>query len=177
MPVVSPPPAIYRSAPMTEPLLQMARGLRPSAVRANEDRLGDDRIGAAPWRTPVAYYETGEASWYGQTDHRTASGEPYNPRAFTAAHRWLPLNTRIKVTDLRNGRSVTVRINDRGPYVRGRILDLSVGAARALHMLRAGVAPVRIEVLGRRKLGHKKPPPVAQRGFNASAMAWVNQTE
>jgi rare lipoprotein A len=95
----------------------------------------------------------------------------------TAAHRWLPLNTRVRVTDLENGRSVTVRINDRGPYVRGRILDLSIGAARALHMLRTGVAPVRIQVVGHQRLDHEKPPPVAQRGFDASSMAWVNQTE
>jgi rare lipoprotein A len=91
----------------------------------------------------------GQASWYGreQQGGPTASGERYNMFAMTAAHRTLPMNTRIRVTNLLNGRSVVVRINDRGPYGRGRILDLSYAAARDLDMLKAGVVPVRIEVL------------------------------
>ncbi len=93
----------------------------------------------------------GMASWYGYdgSGSQTASGERYNPEALTAAHRSLPLGTKIRVTNTRNGRSVVVRINDRGPYIRGRIIDLSAGAARLLGMIGSGVAPVNLEVLGR----------------------------
>jgi rare lipoprotein A len=91
----------------------------------------------------------GKASWYGREQHGgpTASGEKFNMNALTAAHRTLRLNTRVRVINLRNGREVVVRINDRGPYSRGRIIDVSFAAARALGMIEAGVVPVRIEVL------------------------------
>lgn len=91
--------------------------------------------------------DTGKASWYGAKHHgkRTASGERFDQHALTAAHRSLPFGTRVKVTNLNNKRSVTVRINDRGPYSRGRIIDVSRRAATELGMLKAGVAPVRIE--------------------------------
>jgi rare lipoprotein A len=91
----------------------------------------------------------GKASWYGREQHGgpTASGERFNMFALTAAHRSLPMNTRVRVTNLRNGHSVVVRINDRGPYGRGRVLDVSYAAARELDMLHAGVVPVRVEVL------------------------------
>jgi len=93
----------------------------------------------------------GKASWYGSRFHgrRTASGERFNTYAHTAAHRSLPFGTKVRVTNLRNGRSVVVRINDRGPYARGRVIDLSKAAAESIGMLRSGVAPVRIEVIGR----------------------------
>jgi len=93
----------------------------------------------------------GIASWYGYdgSGNRTASGERYNPEGLTAAHRSLPMGTKIRVTNTRNGRSVVVRINDRGPYIRGRIIDLSAGAARLLGMIGSGLAPVSLEVLGR----------------------------
>ncbi len=92
----------------------------------------------------------GWASWYGSgfQGQRTASGEPFNPQALTAAHRTLPFGTQVRVTNLRNGQSVVVRINDRGPHVRGRDIDISAGAARALGLLPMGTAPVRLEVLG-----------------------------
>lgn len=92
----------------------------------------------------------GWASWYGPGFHgnRSASGEPYNQNALTAAHRSLPFGTRVRVTNLNTGVSVIVRINDRGPFVRGRIIDLSAAAARMLGMMGSGVAPVSIEVLG-----------------------------
>ncbi|HLL24263.1 MAG TPA: septal ring lytic transglycosylase RlpA family protein [Kofleriaceae bacterium] len=91
----------------------------------------------------------GKASWYGGRHHGgpTASGERFNKRAMTAAHRSLPFGTRVRVTNLRNGRSVTVRINDRGPFTRGRIIDLSEAAAEKLDMIEAGVVPVRLERL------------------------------
>ncbi len=93
----------------------------------------------------------GMASYYGYdgSGSQTASGERFNPEGMTAAHRSLPLGTKVRVTNTHNGRSVVVRINDRGPYIRGRIIDLSAGAARLLGMISSGVAPVRIEVLGR----------------------------
>ena len=90
----------------------------------------------------------GTASWYGNEYHgrTTASGEVFNQNALTGAHRDWPFGTMVKVTNRRNGQSVTIRINDRGPWVRGRDIDLSREAARRLDMLRAGVVPVRIEV-------------------------------
>lgn len=89
------------------------------------------------------------ASWYGGQHHGgpTASGERFDKNAMTAAHRTLPMNTRVRVTSKRNGRSVVVRINDRGPYGRGRIIDLSEAAAKQLDMIDAGVVPVRVQVL------------------------------
>jgi rare lipoprotein A len=89
----------------------------------------------------------GKAAWYNLVGGRTASGEVLDAVTPTAAHRWLPLATVAKVTNLDNGRSVVLKINDRGPYTRGRILDLSPGAADALDMKRAGVAAVAIEPL------------------------------
>ncbi|HBB30702.1 MAG TPA: septal ring lytic transglycosylase RlpA family protein [Cyanobacteria bacterium UBA8803] len=99
---------------------------------------------------PVRIQISGIASWYGPGFHgnRSASGEIYNQNAMTAAHRSLPFGTNVQVTNLNNGRSVVVRINDRGPYVRGRVIDLSAAAARTLGILHTGTAPVRIDVLG-----------------------------
>ncbi|MGH7999412.1 MAG: septal ring lytic transglycosylase RlpA family protein [Brasilonema sp.] len=93
----------------------------------------------------------GMASFYGYdgSGNRTATGERFNPEGMTAAHRSLPFGTQVRVTNTRNGRSVVVRINDRGPFIRGRIIDLSVAAARILGMMGSGVAPVRIEIIGR----------------------------
>ena len=91
----------------------------------------------------------GVASYYGESlrGHRTASGERFDPNALTAAHRDLPFGSKIRVTNLGNGRTVVVRVNDRGPYADGRIVDLSWAAARELDMLRSGVAHVRLELL------------------------------
>ena len=93
----------------------------------------------------------GMASYYGYdgSSNRTASGQRFNPEEMTAAHRSLPFGTQVRVTNTHNGRSVVVRINDRGPYVRGRVIDLSAAAARILGMIGSGVAPVHIEVLGK----------------------------
>jgi rare lipoprotein A len=93
----------------------------------------------------------GMASWYGYdgSSSQTANGERYQPENLTAAHRSLPMGTKVRVTNTHNGRSVVVRINDRGPYIGGRIIDLSAGAARILGMIGSGIAPVRIEILGR----------------------------
>ena len=91
---------------------------------------------------------TGVASYYWQPQ-RVASGGWFNPNALTAAHKTLPFGTRVRVTHLRNGRSVVVRINDRGPYIRGRIIDLSKRAAGVIGMRGSGIARVRVDVLGR----------------------------
>ena len=92
---------------------------------------------------------TGHASWYGDEFARrqTASGELFDPDKLTGAHRTLPLGTRVRVTNLLNGRSVLVTINDRGPYIAQRDIDLSYGAARALGMVRRGITRVRIELV------------------------------
>ncbi|AUB34507.1 rlpA, rare lipoprotein A [Nostoc flagelliforme CCNUN1] len=93
----------------------------------------------------------GIASFYGYdfSGNRTASGQRFNPEGMTAAHRSLPFGTKVRVTNTRNGRSVVLRINDRGPFIRGRVIDVSTGAARILGMMGSGVAPVHIEVLGK----------------------------
>jgi rare lipoprotein A len=93
--------------------------------------------------------QRGYATWYGEAQ-MTASGERFDKHALTAAHRTLPLGTVVRVTNEQNGRSVQVRINDRGPYGgHGRIIDLSEAAARQLQMIDAGVVPVRVEVVAR----------------------------
>jgi rare lipoprotein A len=94
--------------------------------------------------------QVGTASWYGPGFHgsRTSSGEVYDQYDLTAAHPTLPLGTRVVVTNLENNRAVEVRINDRGPFVKGRSIDLSYAAARTLGMIGPGTSPVRIEVLG-----------------------------
>jgi peptidoglycan lytic transglycosylase len=94
-------------------------------------------------------YQVGNASWYGKSFHgkTTASGEPYDMFQFTAAHRQLPLGTLVKVTNLDNGRSVVVKVNDRGPVPRTRIIDLSYGAARMLGLPGHGIEPVRLDLV------------------------------
>lgn len=93
--------------------------------------------------------QRGMASWYGPGFHgrRSASGERFNQNAMTAAHRTLPFGTQVRVTNLRTGASVVVRINDRGPFTRGRVIDLSRAAAGAIGMIGSGVAPVEVEIL------------------------------
>ncbi|MBN1273598.1 MAG: septal ring lytic transglycosylase RlpA family protein [Candidatus Aminicenantes bacterium] len=98
---------------------------------------------------PEYKVQIGPASWYGPDFHgkQTSNKEVYNMYDMTAAHKTLPFNTFVMVTNLLNGKSVTVRINDRGPFIEDRIIDLSYAAARVLDMVGTGVVPVRIEVL------------------------------
>ncbi len=98
--------------------------------------------------------QVGTASWYGEAfdGKPTASGERYNMYQLTAAHLSLPLGTRVRVTNLKNGRKVVVRINDRGPYIPGRMIDLSYRAARVLEFKSQGITRVRMEVLPPREL-------------------------
>lgn len=103
---------------------------------------GSDELGSGKRRT-----ETGNASYYADKfiGRPTASGEKYNANAYTAAHRKLAFGTKVKVTNVANGKSVVVRINDRGPFVSGRIIDLSKAAAQKIGLIAAGVAKVKIE--------------------------------
>jgi rare lipoprotein A len=93
--------------------------------------------------------EEGVASWYGFPfqGRRTSNGEIYEMHDFTAAHRTLPFNAVVRVTNLRNGKQTEVRINDRGPFVANRVIDLSLSAAQAIDMVGAGTAPVRLEII------------------------------
>jgi rare lipoprotein A len=93
--------------------------------------------------------ECGKASWY-QLTSRTASGEYANPNAMTAAHRTLPFGTKVRVTNLRNGKSVVVRINDRGPFIRGRVIDVTRQAAQSLGFKNAGITRVQVDVVGQK---------------------------
>ena len=126
----------------------------------------EPRKKTAIYESRPVHVQTGIASWY--RDHRTASGERFNVNALAAAHKTLPFGSKVRVVDLKTGNSVIVRINDRGPYIRGRIIDLTVGAARELGMYYRGIARVRIEVLReipilekpnlRNKMPSQKPP-------------------
>jgi rare lipoprotein A len=104
----------------------------------------------APTPAPSGYTEEGNASWYGVPFHgrHASNGEIYDMYKLTAAHRTLPFETMVRVTNLSNGKSTVVRITDRGPFVDNRIIDLSLAAAREVDSIGAGVVPVRVEVLG-----------------------------
>src|ERR1700747_1362357 len=106
-------------------------------------------------------YQVGTASWYGQNfeGKPTASGEPYDMYDMTAAHLTLPMGSYVRVTNLRNGRAVIVKVNDRGPIVQGRIIDLSYGAAQALEFQKRGLQKVRLDVV---KAGTSHHRPVYQ---------------
>lgn len=118
-----------------------ASSLVDDSVRSDPDNLAVEG-------TPIA---GGEASYYGEEleGNPTASGEPFRAEGLTAAHRTLPLGSRIRVTNLRNGESVVVRVNDRGPYAEDRVVDVSKAAAREIGLLRRGTGQVRIELIPR----------------------------
>ncbi|MEX1315865.1 MAG: septal ring lytic transglycosylase RlpA family protein [Synechococcaceae cyanobacterium] len=131
-------------------------GPRPLAVRDLEPipTFQIDSIPIAPVTllasaSDVVKVSQGTASWYGPGffGNRTASGEVFRPGTLTAAHRTLPFGTRVRVTNLHNGRSTVVRINDRGPFKGNRVIDLAHGAAQELGVVSSGLAPVRLEVL------------------------------
>ena len=112
-------------------------------------------------QSSLGYRQRGTASWYGKKFHgrKTSSGETYNMYAFTAAHKSLPLPTNVRVTNLRNGKSIVVRVNDRGPFVGDRIIDMSYAAARQLDMITQGTAPVEIVALNERPGYSATPQP------------------
>jgi len=114
-----------------------------------------------PLESAEGYNKTGTASWYGSKFHgrKTANGERYDMHAMSAAHTTLPMPTMVRVTNLDNGRSVVVRVNDRGPFVKNRIIDLSYAAARELGYDQAGTARVRVEALGHSASYDRRKPP------------------
>ncbi|NJR51567.1 MAG: septal ring lytic transglycosylase RlpA family protein [Leptolyngbyaceae cyanobacterium CSU_1_3] len=134
---------------VTNRLRRIIGNASPLKEVENRPASKDQEISLGPIKVRV----DGWASWYGPGFHgnASASGEIFNENAMTAAHRSLPFGTQVQVTNLDNGRSVIVRINDRGPFVGNRVIDLSAGAARILGVIHSGVAPVRLEVLDRRR--------------------------
>jgi rare lipoprotein A len=140
---VPPPPPI--SEPVPQPGSVDTEPPAKAAVSAASD---EDALHIPADAKPISV-ETGLASWYGAPYHnrRGSNGEIYNMHAMTAAHRTLPLGSIVRVTNVKTGRAALVRITDRGPFVEGRVLDLSQAAAKKIDVLQAGVAMVRIEVL------------------------------
>ena len=132
-----PPPPVRRSTPEGT-----TASRRPSAPPPARPIPGTDDNAV-----PTGKIETGLASWYAPSGRRSANGEVYDGNSLTAAHRTFPLGTMLRVTNLATGQSVVVRVTDRGPFVRGRVLDLSTAAAKASGVYRMGVARVTIEVL------------------------------
>ena len=113
---------------------------------ATDSSSDHNSTGSKRW---IGHTETGQASYYNQKYHgrKTASGERMDQNAKTAAHRTLPFGSRVKVTHAKTGKSVIVRINDRGPFIRGRVIDLSKSAFKAIGDLDAGLVPVKIQVI------------------------------
>ena len=136
----------------TAPPPQPSRAAMPTAASRETPQYSGASSEPArkPPAVPVGYTEQGIASWYGIPYHgrRAADGEIYDMETLVAAHRLLPFNTWLKVTNLANQKSVNVRIIDRGPFVEGRILDLSKAAARQIELLGPGIGQVRLEVIG-----------------------------
>ncbi|MGH9812973.1 MAG: septal ring lytic transglycosylase RlpA family protein [Candidatus Acidiferrales bacterium] len=133
------------------------------------------RPSPAPPAAPGSYVEDGLASWYGHPYHGrlTANGETYDMNQMTAAHRTLAFNSWVKVINLENNRTTRVRINDRGPFIEGRIIDLSRVAADEIAMLGPGTAPVRIEVVE----GPPGSPPPARYGVQVGAFKIVGNAQ
>jgi len=119
---------------------QLVTDPAPSAQAGDTEQL------PSLYQPKPASIQHGKASYYWEPQP-TASGERFNPRRLTAAHKSLPMHSVVRVVNLKNHKSVVVRINDRGPYIRGRIIDLSKAAAEQIGMIQSGVVPVRVEVL------------------------------
>jgi len=146
-------------------LLTTALGAAPGNNKTPDSKQGipgqtQDAIKPVPTRK----FQVGKASWYGRVfqHKKTASGEPYDMHDFTAAHRTLPLGSWVKVTNLKNDKSVMVRINDRGPVMKSRILDLSYGAAMILGVGNQGVAKVRLDLIETPIVAQNIGPQVAE---------------
>jgi len=146
-----PPPESRPDYPSSEkpPTHAIPREIPPMAKLPSPETKQAPPIARIPAPSQPTMMETGPASWYGPKFHGklTASGEVFHQEKFTAAHPTLPWGSRVKVTNLDNGKSVDVRINDRGPFGKGRIIDLSRAAARALGMVGRGITTVRLEWL------------------------------
>ena len=139
------PPVVIPSAPVKATLIQ-SEVEEAKDTAAAMTMVPPPKIKTVP---SVVRIITGEASWYGPGffGNRTANGEVYQRGTMTAAHRTLPFGTRVRVTNLWNGRSEVIRINDRGPFVHHRVIDLGHGAASSLGLTASGIAQVRLEVL------------------------------
>lgn len=113
------------------------------------DEIQTDERLLIPFRSSKGYFQKGTASWYGKLFHgkETASGNNYDMYGYTAAHRSLPLGSKVRVINLQNGKDIVVNINDRGPYIKNRIIDLSYSAAKSLGIIDRGTQEVKIEVL------------------------------
>lgn len=133
----------------TKTVARVTVAVPPAVAALASTETADATPAAEPGGEPLGYEQVGIASWYGghHQGRLTASGEPFDEAKLTAAHRSLPLDTKARITNLENGRSIEVTVNDRGPYVEGRVIDLSTRAARALGMQKDGLALVRIEVV------------------------------
>ena len=145
---VSVPMQISAPVPVAAPAEIIAQA-EPAPFDSVAETVADlvDPVAAPIKAVSYLHIGRGEASYYGHelAGNRTASGERFNPRAMTAAHRTLPMGTKLRVTNSANGRSVIVRINDRGPFVGRRIIDVSLGAAQEIQMIRSGKAMVTLE--------------------------------
>lgn len=134
------------------PIEQMRAAVTPTVTPRTAAPRGTQRAYRAqdgvhrPVRSASGFTQSGSASFY-NTGRRTANGERPNWGAMTAAHRTLPMGTRVRVTNIRNGRTIVVRINDRGPFIRGRSIDLTPAGARALGFIHQGHAPVRLAAI------------------------------
>jgi peptidoglycan lytic transglycosylase len=146
-PVASHPPATAKPSPAPEESTARNNAATPPAAPAPAP---GKRSKTPPPPAPVGYTEQGNASWYGIpfNGRRASNGEIYDMNKLTAAHRTLPFETVVRVTNLNNGKTTTVRITDRGPFVDNRIIDLSQAAAREIESIGPGVVPVRLEVMG-----------------------------
>jgi peptidoglycan lytic transglycosylase len=143
--VAARPPA---STPTSQPSAPPASAPQPGQPGASRPSGPPPAIERQP-AVPGAYVEEGVASWYGVpfNGRRTSNGEIYDMHEFTAAHRTLPFNCVVRVTNLNNGKHTEVRINDRGPFVANRVIDLSLSAAQVIEMVGTGTANVRLEIL------------------------------
>src|SRR5271165_3370649 len=125
----------------------------PASPWSPNNQPAGPKVAVPVFRTNARPYQVGTASWYGEyfEGRPTASGEPYNMYDLTAAHPTLPLGTLVRVTNLRNHRTVVVRVNDRGPIVPGRIIDVSYSAAKVLKFQGQGIQRVRLDVISARR--------------------------
>ncbi len=142
-----PPPSQPAKKPANEKNEQNEKNEKNEKNEQNEKKVR--KYSSSPGGSTQGAYQVGLSSYYAHKFHGrpTASGEIFDMHGLTAAHRELPLGTVIRVTHLNNGRSVVVKVNDRGPFIEGRILDLSLGAAIEIDMVEEGVARVKIEIL------------------------------
>jgi rare lipoprotein A len=145
-PALAPQAPQAQEAAVAAPPVAPEPGLKLSRTEALALLPEPEPEASAPVAAPDELIERGRASWYGRRfqGRRTASGEPFDMRELTAAHKTLPFGTKVRVRSLRNGREVVVRINDRGPFTKGRVIDLSRAAIKALGLSARGVIQVEL---------------------------------